>query len=154
MFKSSGKKIKSVASIVFVFWVIVAVIILIGALIVANENRYGGGVFLFYGVIISAVICLYAWLNSLFMSAFGDLVNSNERIEELLELNLTEDNKNVNQMKQESTQMNTYIITYEEGGNMSKMEMDFPINYEYEDIEKKVKKDKHIFNILSIQEKN
>ena len=155
MFKRSGEKVKSVAKTIFYINIFIATIICLGGIIISSNMGYGGGTILLFSIVVSAIIVLIAWVSSLFMSAFGDLVNSNERIVELLESGVINNqnaiNDNLTYEKQNETLL--YTVVYDDGGNMQKIEIEVPKNFEYDDIEKKAKKDFNIKNVLSIQKK-
>ena len=85
MFDRSGEKVKTVAKTIYYIMVVIAVIILFLGLFMAANSPYGGGVIAFYTILSAGVIILSAWISSLFFTAFGDLVNSNEKIVDLLE---------------------------------------------------------------------
>ena len=155
MFKRSGEKVKSVAKTIFYINIFIAIIICLGGIIISSNMGYGGGTILLFCVVVSAIIVLIAWVSSLFMSAFGDLVNSNERIVELLELGMTSNHseRKNNLTYEKLNETSCYIVVYDDGGSIQNIEIEVPKNFEYEDIEKKVKKDYNINNVLSIQKK-
>lgn len=85
MFERSGEKIKTVGKVIFYIMVAIAVLVLFVGLFGAASTRYGGGVAMVSAIISAAAILLSAWISSLFLIAFGDLVDSNEKIVELLQ---------------------------------------------------------------------
>ena len=87
MFGNSGKKIKSIAKVVFVISIIIVCVMLTGDLIVAFNMRFGGGeVLAFYSILHAIIVFIVVWIISLFMSAFGDLVESNNEVVNLLHI--------------------------------------------------------------------
>lgn len=86
MFERSGEKIKNVGKVIFYIMFAIAIIVLFLGLFGAAINpRYVGGAAIISSIISAAVILLSAWLWSLFLTAFGDLVESNQKIVELLQ---------------------------------------------------------------------
>ena len=85
MFERSGEKIRTVGKVIFYMMVAIAVLVLFVGLFGAASTRYGGGVAMASAIISAAAILLSAWISSLFLIAFGDLVDSNEKIVELLQ---------------------------------------------------------------------
>ena len=85
MFEKSGGKIRKLGEIIFTIPAAIGGFVILSGFIIGISMPYGGGVVVFVFLVIGAIIILLAWINSLFLIAFGDLVNSNERIVELLE---------------------------------------------------------------------
>ena len=79
MFENSGERIKSVAKVVFVVNVIIIWVMLIGVLIVAFNMHDGDGeLVVIFSFLVAVIALIVAWVTSLFMVAFGDLVKSNK----------------------------------------------------------------------------
>ena len=86
MFNNIGRKIKGLAKTLF--W-IVAILSIIGGLIVlfvmmSNGEEYVvGGVFAALGIAVFGFI--FAWLQNFLLYGFGELIDSNQKILEILE---------------------------------------------------------------------
>lgn len=83
MFKDSGEKVKNVASFLFGIACFVAMFIVVYA--VSVHTIPGGEFFAVPLYIVAVIIVLVAWISNLFLHAFGDLVDSNQKILELLQ---------------------------------------------------------------------
>lgn len=84
MFENSGEKIKSVSSLLFGIACFIAIFIVVFA-ISAAYNVPGGEFFAISLYIGAAIIVIVAWTSNLFLHAFGDLVDSTQKIFELLQ---------------------------------------------------------------------
>ena len=88
MFKNSGEKVKSVSSLLFGIACFVAIFIVLYAI---SVHTIPGGEFYAIPLYIgAAIIVLIAWISNLFLHAFGDLVDSNQKILELLQSEINE----------------------------------------------------------------
>lgn len=87
MFERSGEKIKKVAKIAFYINVVIASIILVISFVRGLDAYYGGEVMVLCGLVVFVIIIITAWVSSLFLHAFGGLVESNQQILELLQGN-------------------------------------------------------------------
>lgn len=85
MFEKSGKKNKYLAKVIFYINLIIAVIILMGGITEGSKNHFAGDLIVTITIIIAVIIVLITWVTSIFMVAFGDLVESNVQILNLLE---------------------------------------------------------------------
>lgn len=85
MFNKSGERVKSIAKLSFSIIVVIVIISLIWTLIISTKIYYGGEWLFLYSVLVAAIIVFAAWVNSLFLVAFGDLVSYSEKIVALLE---------------------------------------------------------------------
>lgn len=85
MFEKSGEKIKSLAKVIFYINMIIAGIILVSGIVQGAQNRYVGEMVVITAIIVAIIIILATWVTSMYMTAFGDLVESNRQILDLLE---------------------------------------------------------------------
>lgn len=105
MFERSGEKIKKVSTTVFYINLAIAMIVVIIAI-------FSGGMSTAMPLlIVAAIIVMLAWISSLFLYAFGDLVESNQRILELLQ----------GSMNQEKTQKLTSNAQYKKENSNEKI---------------------------------
>lgn len=91
LFEKSGEKIKKFARIIFYIYIIGAGLVLIGSF----AGMMGQGVVFIQGIIFSVIIVLIGFVTALFLNAFGELVESNTKILDLLlkKEGLSEDSK-------------------------------------------------------------
>ena len=81
MFERSGEKIRSISKVLFIINMCIAVIMVIFGCSQLG-NRYYGSNTAITMFISAAILLLVAWITSLFLYAFGDLVDSNQSISE------------------------------------------------------------------------
>ena len=88
MYKNTGAKITTIANIVAAIGMVLAVIMGIVAWIVIAGEYSGGFGFLAF-LLISAVGCGMAWLSSLLLAGFGELISNTSEMLSVAKHNLT-----------------------------------------------------------------
>ena len=119
MFERSGEKVKKVGTAIFYIMVVIAIIVFVVGIIGAMFTRYGGFTIFISSLLSAGLIILGAWIYSLFLVAFGDLVNSNEKIVELLEgivkNNLSESSQNSSSFSNNNLELKKYVVVIDSG---------------------------------------
>ena len=89
MFKNIGSKIKGLAN--FLFWFLATVSIIVGVVVIfaglgnTNGNIENAFASLFEGLAIAVGGFLFAWLENFLLYGFGELVDTNQKILNILE---------------------------------------------------------------------
>ena len=89
MFKNAGRKIKGIAKTVFwliVICVIIGALSLLGLGAYVEEGEYMAG-FVLGAVFMLVFGILYAWLGTIMLYGYGELIDSNQRIANSVEKN-------------------------------------------------------------------
>lgn len=84
MFERSGEKVKGISKVMFYMIAGIVVFVVLVSLAIAAGNSFFWGVFFMPTVFGGIILCILAWVSSVFLYAFGDLVDSNQRILEIL----------------------------------------------------------------------
>ena len=79
MFEKSGEKIKKISNTIFVLNVVIVLIVLFFL------NHMSIGFLLIPALLVAVLIFVHSWVSQLLLYAFGDLVDSNAQIAELLQ---------------------------------------------------------------------
>lgn len=88
MFKNIGSKIKGLAT--FLFWFLAIVSIIAGIIVIiaglgnVNNDSQSGVIALISGIGIAVGGFIFAWLQNFLLYRFGELVDSNQKILEIL----------------------------------------------------------------------
>lgn len=85
MFERSGEKVKAVARTSFYIIIFIVVILVLGSFITASNLYFGGEIVVTYSLVVAGILLFIGWIQSLFLTAFGDLVDSNVQTMELLQ---------------------------------------------------------------------
>lgn len=80
LFDEIGKKIKSLAKVVFVLEVIASVILGLVLISVGSHMRYDGEGMTIFGLVLLLLGWLIAWVSSFFVYGFGELIDKTSEI--------------------------------------------------------------------------